>query len=464
MGSIMLANSEGTTLRYRGFILVLYAASAWAQVGPVRIQVIPSAPSLGIGASKPLQACRKYVGALKDPNPFDIVTNQVVWSSANANVATVSPAGVVTAKGVGTVRVMAKSGPFRGVTNLNVLTAVCGDGFRQTGEQCDDGSNTNLDGCSATCTFEQDQRINSLGFQINADAVCTPNRFGSAFTPTAQGQLQAVINQNVASGAISILFAMLGITDLSGANQPSFHIGVLSGTPAAAPMGTTYNGASDLDWWYTPDPAVIDANRVPLDQLSASISSSALTAGPGTLTIPSLIGTPPANVTMSNAVVKATAGAASTPLASSNQGPPGHLASENLDPALTSYAGMSAGSLCGGMDASSLAAIPIPGSLLSGTSKCTENYPAAASFLDVMLGGCKVFAGFIPVINPTQPDTSDPNLPAAGAGAPYTLFQTNLQVTSCHDKNGTTVPLAACLASAAYSSYFKFTSDRVIIK
>lgn len=413
----------------------------------------------------PLQACRKYLGGLKDPNPFNIITNQVFWSSAHLNVATVTAAGgVVTATGPGTVSIAAQSGPFRGSTTLNVLAEVCGDGFRQTGEQCDDGNTSNLDGCSATCTFEQAQRMNSLNLQFGVDTVCSSNRFGSAFTSTVQGQLQSTITAEVANGTISILFAMLGITDLSGASQTSFQMGVLNGTPAAPPMGTTYNGASDLDWWYTPDPTQIDGNRVPIDQLSSSISAHALTAGPGALVFPSVLGTPTASVTISNAVIRATTGAPSTPLVSSNLGPPGHLASENLDPALTSYGAMSGGSLCGGIDTSSLAAIPIPSTLLSGPSQCTENYPATASVLDVLVGGCKVLGGFITAINPTQPDTSDPNAPIAGAGAPYFLSESNLQVSSCRDKNNAGVPLSACLAAAAYSSYFKFTTDRVIIK
>ena len=37
-------------------------------------------------------------------------------------------------------------------------------------------------------------------------------------------------------------------------------------------------------------------------------------------------------------------------------------------------------------------------------------------------------------------------------------------VDTCKDKNHTTVPLAICHAAMAYSSSFKFTTDRVIIK
>ena len=38
------------------------------------------------------------------------------------------------------------------------------------------------------------------------------------------------------------------------------------------------------------------------------------------------------------------------------------------------------------------------------------------------------------------------------------------RVDACADANGTPVDLAACLNSAAYSIFFKFATDRVILK
>lgn len=37
---------------------------------------------------------------------------------------------------------------------FEVVDAVCGDGFRDVGEDCDDGNNRNGDGCSASCFLE----------------------------------------------------------------------------------------------------------------------------------------------------------------------------------------------------------------------------------------------------------------------------------------------------------------------
>ena len=54
-----------------------------------------------------------------------------------------------------------------GSYSLNVRSAsiVCGDGFRDSGEQCDDGNKKSGDGCSDTCTIESKEQDpnNTLG-------------------------------------------------------------------------------------------------------------------------------------------------------------------------------------------------------------------------------------------------------------------------------------------------------------
>ena len=67
-------------------------------------------------------------------------------------------------------------------------------------------------------------------------------------------------------------------------------------------------------------------------------------------------------------------------------------------------------------------------------------------------------------VTATQPDQVDPAVPAAGAGAPYTLLVTGNTVSGCRDSANTTVTLTTCLAAAAYSSEFSFTTDRVIAR
>jgi hypothetical protein len=124
--------------------------------------------------------------------------------------------------------------------------------------------------------------------------------------------------------------------------------------------------------------------------------------------------------------------------------------------------------MCGNVSANSLANTAVPAALQpGGNTPCTENYTAANRVLDVFIVGChvKVLGVSFSVIKATQPDQVDPAAPAAGAGAPYKLsVDGTKRVNACTDKSGAAVALTACLNAAAYSSFFKFATDRVIIK
>ena len=160
--------------------------------------------------------------------------------------------------------------------------------------------------------------------------------------------------------------------------------------------------------------------------------------------------------------------ASSAPTVSANAMPPGHLPAENLDPVLVSAASTGqqnlngAGKLCGNITASSLAGVQVPAAI---PMNCA-GYTMTSSILDLLVSGCRAF-GFIQLVAPTQPDKEDPTVVAVGAGPPYRLSASNAGnhiVDTCKDTNGATVNLAMCLSDAAYSSYFKFATDRVIMK
>jgi cysteine-rich repeat protein len=340
-----------------------------------------------------------------------------------------------------------------------LVSGSCGDGVLNLGEQCDDGNLVNLDGCDSSCRFEQDQRVNYLQLQFGTDTKCTTNAFGRAFVGTAQSAVQSNLTSDVASGSISILLSMAGLDDLTGTSSAPFQLGVLSGVPTS---GVGYSGTNDLDWWYTASPGSIDAARRPLDLLPATINAKVLQAGPGfaTLGFGGLLGSVRVQVDTLSIVT----GASTRPLTASGTLPPGHLASEHVDPALTSFASMGqqtptgAGELCGRIPAVSLANVPVPQVLLS---SCTL-YSASNTLLDVLVGGCKVLQ-VIQVINATQPDSSIAG-PMVGSGPPYRLLQTGTSVSGCQDGSGTSVPLSDCLGSAGYSAFFKLATDRVIVR
>ena len=343
-----------------------------------------------------------------------------------------------------------------------IAAAVCGNGKREAGEQCDDSNTTNLDGCDSKCKFEQEQRAITVAINYSSDTFCKNDALGGAVAAgLPQTTLSNDLTTSVNSGATTIEFKFMGITDLSGTAQSSgLAIGALTGTPATAPAGVTYNGASDLDWWYTTLGAAIDGSRNPVSQTSATFASKVLSAKNGSLSITISVAGSPATLAISNATIQANVGATSKPTVST--GPtPGHLAAENLDPTLVSFGSMNNGLLCGDISAASLATVAVPTALQTGTTACTNvTFGAGNSLLDVFVVGCSAFGGFVPIIAPTQPDQ-----PPSGTGGTYTLSydSTTHHVNGC--KTGTTtVPLATCLAAASYSSYFGFTSDRVIAK
>ena len=156
----------------------------------------------------------------------------------------------------------------------------------------------------------------------------------------------------------------------------------------------------------------------------------------------------------------------SVPKVAMNMMPPGHVAAEHLDPMLTSFesAGQAnangAGKLCGNIAASSLQKVLLTPQILQ---ICTQ-YNMNSTMLDLLVSGCSAFL-LGTIVRATQPDTVDPNATMVGAGAPYRLAANAQRVVStCFDRNNAMVNLATCLDAAAYSSFFKFTTDRVIIK
>lgn len=332
------------------------------------------------------------------------------------------------------------------VSDESAVSDPCGNGVRDQGEQCDDGNKNSWDGCSSTCQFEQVHRMNSLNMQFNTDSYCTANAVGGSIKSVAQSQIADAINAAVADGSMSILLAASNVTDSTGASG-TMTLASLVGAPVTA-------GSLGLDSVFTASKSSLNPDLSPLGSMSASAASSTLNAGPGNATFTLALAGPPVNLSLSNAKMKATVGAASTP--------GGHLESEHLDPALKTFATLTNGQMCGDISAASLAKIPVPEQLTSGSTSCSQGYTSANSMLDVIVGGCKVF--IVTAVGATQPDKQAAGVPAAGAGAPYKLTMTGPTVTGCKDKSGASVDLNTCLKSASFSSAFKFASQRVTVR
>ncbi len=347
------------------------------------------------------------------------------------------------------------------------IDAGCGNGTRELAEQCDDGNALAFDGCGA-CRFEQSQRVISLKLQFTRTSACPANVFGEAFGSSVRQQVQQSLDDGVKSGSLSLLLAYTKLADPRGQSDSAAEVGLAPGVPV---FGPGYDGAADLDWWYGAEPESLDATRAPKERLPATFSGGNMTAGPGRLTMRLSLGAAPTPLLFSGVQLKLQSGAATAPRSSADGKPPGHLASESLDPALVSFPSAggtpssTTGDLCGNVSADSLARAPAPAALLvGGGAPCGEGYPADSSLLDVVVGGCHIltFEGLVA----TQPDQADAAAPAAGAGAPYKLLAdaTTKKVTGCQDKGGAAVDLAACLRAAAFSSHFKLATGRVILR
>lgn len=348
--------------------------------------------------------------------------------------------------------------------DANCRVKVCGDGILAGTEQCDDANLTNLDGCSAACKFEQCQRINDLEIQFGTDNYCPANAFGRAAGNITQGMIASAVDTGVRDGSITVFFQFLNLDDLTGTADSSLSMGVLTGTPVA---GTGYNGNADLDWWYTIDAADLDSNRVPTATIPATIVAKTLNAGPADMTFTVNFVGVDVVLDMFRATMQGQTQTSTTPTASTG-GTPGHLAAENLDPGLVSFSAIGTqvvdpndstithptGLLCGATTAGSLADTNVPAAVIS----YCPSYTISHSLLDLYIGGC-TYAFIIPVIRATQPDTSR-------SGTDTYRFQRSSQtnrVVSC-TKNGNAATLEDCYANAGYTTYYKFTTDRVIGK
>jgi cysteine-rich repeat protein len=347
------------------------------------------------------------------------------------------------------------------------IAQVCGDDVRDPGEQCDDGNTHNTDGCDASCQFEQTHKLIDLNIE-RTPGTCPANRFGGAFTliSGSAGQTNAGIDASIAAGTTAILLQFLGLEDPAADDDAGLEVGILSSLPVRDGPAT-YNGnaPSDLDWWYTPDPAALDPARQPISRLAGTLTAGALATTPGQADIRLIIGGGPATLSLSSLTLNASIGADNTPLTSTGF-TPGHLPAEDVDPALQSFATAGTGAtglLCGDISAQSLANTPIPPVLI--TTCTTQAYTLANKLLDVFVNGCS--AGPLPVIAATQPDPArdNPAAPPTAAGGPPYVFtvDVNKTVTAC-TASGNPAVLSECLADAVYSSRLTFTSQRVIAR
>jgi len=344
---------------------------------------------------------------------------------------------------------------------------VCGDGTVDTGEECDDGNKSRLDGCDSSCKYEVFTRMNTVtimgGGNTSGPSFCvhTANALGNALSNTAlngafgQDGMNQTLQKDITAGKTNVIVQALGLDDLTAVNDTSLQLGTSSGQPD--PAKGAWPNANQIDWWYQLDSLTLDANNLPTSLISpAAIANRNLTAGPSTINLLLNLGGP-ALLGMSNAKIAAQFGTTTTTPAAPPQ--PGQLAA-NLKVFETLTATGNTQGLCGDVTVESLAQIPLPEMLAKGGSNacrtgcggntleytyCGANQPVSAScnsLLDALVGGCKATL-CLPLIKPTQPDVD------AGGAKPLVLGANNKVTTQTSgNKNG-------------YSSWMKFSAQRV---
>jgi cysteine-rich repeat protein len=332
--------------------------------------------------------------------------------------------------------------------------SLCGNGMIDPGEQCDDGNHDDLDGCDSHCRYEMITRMTSISISSSAGpAFCVhgENALGTkAITTLALGQLNPPLQTDVTNGTVNVFTQFFSLSSLEGVSSTSFEIGVLDGTLDPA-KGTWPTSGNPVDWWFSADPTAV-SNGIPTGILGGgALANGALSAGPSTVNVDLTLGGSAAALTMRDA--KIVADIPTTP-APNTPAPPPTAVAAGLVTFQTLVATGTGQGLCGDITVQSLAQIPVPSALTTGTTKCSQGYtycgasmPVGAScnsLLDVLVGGCSI-GGFITAVNATQPD-----VPPSGS--------TTVQALTAGTGHKVTVPAAA--GTEAYSAYLQFAANR----
>ncbi|MFA6033152.1 MAG: hypothetical protein WC889_09660, partial [Myxococcota bacterium] len=349
-----------------------------------------------------------------------------------------------------------------------IVPVVCGDNLLATSEQCDDNNGTphNLDGCDTACKYEMMVRMKSMAISASTSpAGCTPttNTFGRnvVANTTALNTLNDALAEGVNDGSMNLILQFLELDDLTGINDSSIRLGLMTGD--LDPARGTWPGNNPIDWWYMISQTNLDTNDLPKSLFTtAKITSRQIEAGPSDVTMAISMGGSPASLLMRSARVFATVDSS----ASVPPTPPPSWLTTGLSTFESISATASGKGMCGNITVESLSRIPVPEALTTGAGACKScgtnskvyTYcgagnpvgPDCNSLLDVIIGGCRVdfiVSCVVQVINKTQPDVAGPG----GEQGTITIDTAN------HNK----VPESQVAGNTrGYSAAFTFTANR----
>jgi cysteine-rich repeat protein len=313
---------------------------------------------------------------------------------------------------------------------------MCGDGTAAGDEQCDDGNLINLDGCDSSCHYETLMRLDTFSISRDpAPSFCLhkSNAFGTALAAEVTDLLAKSLNDATEGGSNNMLLSLEGLDDLAGTSDSSFSLAMSSGLLDPRYESKWAPGA--IDAWFIANPDDIDATAK-LTQLlgPGAIASNVLTGGPGALRIRAVLGTTTNDLFSRDTTIRALVD--KTPAPDQPAPPPNTLGSgQKVFQSLTATA--SDQGLCSNITVESLSKTNIPGDFAIGANACqascsdSHSYvfcgpgqpvgPNCNSFLDALVGGCKITVLCLPAILPAQPDVGSNGNPPA----PITLDSNN---------------------------------------
>lgn len=315
----------------------------------------------------------------------------------------------------------------------------CGDGTMDPGEQCDDGNTARWDGCAPDCHIELSQVIQTLAFagrgsgcDFSGDGV-PDNGLATALAVALPLLNDMGIQQGIDNGSVILLMSMLGLDDVTGANDDSLTVAWMQGQDPDFDASNNFTGSASL----SPADGSFDAAGNPYTSFASSLTSRQLLGGPEDIEIP--ISFLPLELKSSQ--ISGTTSA---------------MAGELYD--------IQEGQLCGAIPLSTFASLPNLLDMFSGMiAESCDGSAGATSMADVMVGGTP--RGSLLPLRGTQPDVD-----VDGDGLEsFEVQRTGTSgcqpiIIACVDGDGTRVEGRDCALDPRFEDGFSASLDFTSIR
>ncbi|NOY90134.1 MAG: DUF4215 domain-containing protein [Deltaproteobacteria bacterium] len=315
----------------------------------------------------------------------------------------------------------------------------CGNGMLDPGEQCDDANSDRWDGCAPDCYIELSQVIQTLAFagsgsgcDFSGDGVAD-NQLAVALGPVLPLLNDMGIQQGIDNGNVILLMSMLGMDDLTGADDDSLTVAWMQGADPDGDPSNNFSGSATL----APSGGSFDTAGNPTTSFASSLMSSQLNGGPEDIELPIAV----LPIELMGAQISGTTRA---------------VAGELHD--------IQEGQLCGAIPVTTFAFLPNLLDMFTGmASEGCDGTAGATSMADVMVGGTP--RGSLIALRGTQPDV-DVDGDGLESFEVVRRGATGCQpvITACIDGDGTRVEGRDCALDPRFEDGFSASLDFTSIR